>query len=218
MAKVNSHLTSMEGVFKIYYDTLDKLRADLLKDEYAYLGKMDRLEVNLKQLVTNLKRYSLPEYYHEERELKSQLKKFDQDLDSFTVYLPKTVLRCDDMLRAEQEIKVDLQGRLTDYIVEIDHAFALENFDHIMRTVRDEKIKDIYRSLGPYDHFSDKDPDDLNNNVDRAMRKDMDLRKSGALYRGQKNIQSGKPDGYGFKIYPNNSIYEGGFDEGQLHG
>ena len=51
VSKVNTHLSSMEGIFKIYYDTLDKLRAELLKDEYSYLKKMDNLESNLKKLV-----------------------------------------------------------------------------------------------------------------------------------------------------------------------
>ena len=52
-----------------------------------------------------------------------------------------------------------------------------------MRTVKDEKIKDIYRALGPYDHFSDKDPD-FELTGDRSLKKDLQLRKSGALYRG----------------------------------
>ncbi len=85
------------------------------------------------------------------------MNKFKEDLDSFTIYLPKTVMKCDDIFKAEKEIKVDLQARMSEYIIEIDHEFALDNFDYIMKSVRDEKIKDIYRQLGPYDHFADRD-------------------------------------------------------------
>ena len=53
---------------------------------------------------------------------------------------------------------------------------------------------------------------------ERSMFLDFDLRKSGAMFRGQKNINSGKPSGYGFKIYQNNSLYEGSFEEGAVHG
>ena len=38
------------------------------------------------------------------------------------------------------------------------------------------------------------------------------------MYRGQINEQSNKPDGFGFKVYPNNSIFEGFFAEGQING
>ena len=31
-------------------------------------------------------------------------------------------------------------------------------------------------------------------------------------------MDSGKPDGIGFKVYPNNSMFEGYFDGGQIHG
>ncbi len=36
------------------------------------------------------------------------------------------------------------------------------------------------------------------------------------MFRGQTNA-SDKPDGYGFKVYPNNSIFEGYFTEGQVN-
>ena len=93
----------------------------------------------------------------------------------------------------------------------------MDNFEYVVQNVKDEKIADIYRQLGPYDHYANRDPlADVD--INRAMKLDFDARKSGALYKGQISIASGKPDGYGFKIYPNNSMYEGSFDEGQIHG
>ena len=71
--------------------------------------------------------------------------------------------------------------------------------------------------MGPYDHFANLDPDDESEN-EKSLALDFDLRKSGAMFRGQKSIATGKPHGYGFKVYPNNSVYEGNFEEGTVHG
>jgi hypothetical protein len=58
------------------------------------------------------------------------------------------------------------------------------------------------------------DPEALEDDDSRAMRLDFDVRKSGALYKGQVNDMTQKPDGTGFKVYPNGSIFEGYFCEG----
>lgn len=52
----------------------------------------------------------------------------------------------------------------------------------------------------------------------RSLRLDFESRKSGAIFRGQTSLATQKPDGYGFKAYPNNSIFEGFFIEGQING
>ena len=90
--KVNTHLDKIEQVFQIYYETLDDLRSKLLKEEYEYLSKMNSLETRLKSLVGNLKRYSVMDFYHEEADLKLQMNEFKDDLDSFNIYLPGSVL------------------------------------------------------------------------------------------------------------------------------
>ena len=38
------------------------------------------------------------------------------------------------------------------------------------------------------------------------------------MYRGQVNSENFKPDGTGFKVYPNNALFEGFFEEGQING
>ena len=43
---------------------------------------------------------------------------------------------------------------------------------------------------------------------------EFDSRRSGAKFRGQVHIESHRPDGMGFKIYPNDSLFEGFFEEG----
>jgi hypothetical protein len=55
-------------------------------------------------------------------------------------------------------------------------------------------------------------------NEQRSIVERFDKRKSGAMYRGEVNQNTGKPDGKGIKVYPNGSIYEGYFNEGQCHG
>ena len=51
-----------------------------------------------------------------------------------------------------------------------------------------------------------------------VMQEKFDKRKSGAMYRGEFNSITGKPDGRGFKIFPNGSVYEGFFAEGHTEG
>ena len=61
----------------------------------------------------------------------------------------------------------------------MDHSFALRNYQYIMDTVKDENIKNIYKALGPFDHFEHHSLDeDLD--TQRVLRLDWDHRKSGA--------------------------------------
>jgi hypothetical protein len=52
-----------------------------------------------------------------------------------------------------------------------------------MRNVRDDRIKDIYRQMGPYDHYAHVDPEN-DSEAEKCLALDFDVRKSGALYRG----------------------------------
>jgi hypothetical protein len=63
----------MESVFKVYYDALDKLRYEMLGEEYEYLAKMDGLETKLTRTVNNMKNYNIMEFFYEEKELREQL-------------------------------------------------------------------------------------------------------------------------------------------------
>ena len=53
-----------------------------------------------------------------------------------------------------------MKEKLNEYIKHIDHSFALSNYDYIINQVRDERIKAVYRQLGPYDHFKDGNDSD----------------------------------------------------------
>ena len=50
------------------------------------------------------------------------------------------------------------------------------------------------------------------------MKPEFEYRRSGAQFRGQISDRSMKPDGIGFKTYPNEAMFEGFFEEGQIHG
>jgi len=58
-----------------------------------------------------------------------------------------------DKTKAQTNVNVDLRERLNSYITKVDHSFALANYDYIMSQVKDKNIKNIYMTLGPFDHF-----------------------------------------------------------------
>lgn len=93
----------------------------------------------------------------------------------------------------------------------VDHTFGLENYRYVLEKISDARVRDIYKKLGPFDHFEYASARE--ESVEKNLRLEFDQRRSGALFRGQTN-QADKPDGFGFKVYPNNSLFEGYFTEG----
>lgn len=69
MTKLDRHQFKIEDIFKKFYDALDKMRNDMLKQEYEMRSKMDFFEHKTKTLVSKLQTYSLIEFYHEQRTL-----------------------------------------------------------------------------------------------------------------------------------------------------
>ena len=118
-----------------------------------------------------------------------------------------------DVKRAEKDILVDMRERLNGYIIPLNHDFGLNNYKYVMNMMSDTTIRDIYKVLGPFDHYAHREADD-ELDLQRVMKLDFEIRRSGAQYRGQTSMESMKPDGVGFKVYPNNSLFEGFFEEG----
>ena len=81
-------------------------------------------------------------------------------LDDFNIYLPRTKVIIEDTKKAEKDIMVDMRERLNGYIVRLSHDFALKNYDYIMTQIADKTVRDIYKVLGPFDHYSHRDADD----------------------------------------------------------
>jgi len=57
------------------------------------------------------------------------------------------------MTVAKNSIKVDIRERINSFIEKIDHSFGLENYHYVLESINDDLVKDIYRKLGPFDHF-----------------------------------------------------------------
>ena len=70
VSKLDRHQFKIENIFKIFYDTLDNMRNDMLKQEYEMRSKMDAFENKTKSLIGKLQTYSLVEFYHEQHTLR----------------------------------------------------------------------------------------------------------------------------------------------------
>lgn len=130
-------------------------------------------------------------------------------------------MKVDDMALALNQIKVDIKERLNSFFKETDHTFALTNYEYLTKTPQSEEITRIYKMLGPFDFFAPGakiDVDDTAANEAKAVIETFDKRRSGALFRGEVNSQTNKPEGKGIKIFSNGSVYEGYFQDGHTHG
>lgn len=111
-----------------------------------------------------------------------------------------------------------MRERINAFVTKVDQSFGLENYDYVLKNSKHEAVRDAYRRLGPFDHFEMGTSNEEVDDAQRVMNLEFDVRKSGALYRGQVTQLTQKPDGFGFKVYPNGSIFEGYFEEGQING
>ena len=107
-------------------------------------------------------------------------------LDDFNIYLPQTsvILKEADTKKALNAIAVDLKSRLSGYIEKIDHDFALDNYNYVMNHVADKTTRDIYKVLGPFDHYAHRNEIDDELDARRLMKDEFEFRRSGAQYRG----------------------------------
>jgi hypothetical protein len=83
----------------------------------------------------------------------------------------------------------------------------------------------IYKMLGPFDFY--QEPSNkldqttgggTDENDSKSMQDRFDMRRSGAMFRGEISQNTGKPEGRGIKIFPNGSVFEGNFQDGHTHG
>lgn len=114
---------------------------------------------------------------------------------------------------------------------QLDTNFCLQNFNYIFTKLGNEEIKSVYEKLGPfnfqkYDHyqfpsfFDDDEKAEEMKRIEetRYQQNEFEVRKSGAIYRGEALVTNGRPDGKGFKIFKGQSIYEGWFMNGLCSG
>lgn len=164
----------------------------------------------------DIKRYNYIEFYHEQMNLKNQIRDIRTNLKTFNIYMPKYQMKVEDMPLAINQIKDDIRERLNHFFKETDHNFALGNYEYITKTLQNEPIIKIYRQLGPFDFYQESGiKAETDENIDqRSLNDKFEQRRSGAMFRGEISNVTGKPEGRGIKIFPNGSIYEGNFSEG----
>ena len=135
----------------------------------------------------------------------------------------------------EENIINAIKTQLAECLEPVDNDFALENLEYVTEELGNDRIKAIYKLLGPFDYnaysgATEEDQEDIPNGSDagassRSLVEDMRLReygwqtrKSGAQYRGDVTTYNKRPDGQGIKIFNGKSLYEGYFQEGKCHG
>ena len=111
-----------------------------------------------------------------------------------------------------------------EFVKPIDNHFALENYHYVTEELKNKDIKQIYELLGPTPLYKYTGPvfpsylteaqikqqiEEIEDN--REMIEKFVQRKSGAMYKGQAHIMTGRPDGMGIKIFKGQSLYEGWF-------
>ena len=129
------------------------MREDILKQEYSIRNTMSSFDSELKSLVSNLSKNSLLEFYHDEVNIKKNISNLQNKLESFSVYLPQWKLKIADINQLSTHIKVDVRERINQVLERVDHTFGLDNYRYVLEQISDAKIKDIYKKLGPFDHF-----------------------------------------------------------------
>jgi len=86
--------------------------------------------------------------------------------------LPEWRLKVDDIGVVATQIKIDVRERINQVLERMDHTFGLENYRYVLEQISDEKVRDIYKKLGPFDHFAYSNVGD--ESVQKNMRIDFD--------------------------------------------
>ena len=94
-------------MFKIYYENLDAMRENILKQEYSIRDTMTEFDKELKQVIANLSKFSLLEFYHDEVNIKKSISNLQSKLDNFSIYLPEWRLKIEN---------IDLRKKLKDLL------------------------------------------------------------------------------------------------------
>lgn len=153
LEKLDKHQAKVESLFKVYYDTLDEARESYIGQEYRLRQQMDKYEELIKGLMGNIKNYNYVEFYHEQFNLRKQIRDIKENLKQFNVYMPKYQLNIGDWDLAVNQIKVDVRERLNGFFTETDHSFALQNYEYVTKTLDNELVAKIYKQLGPFDFY-----------------------------------------------------------------
>ena len=144
MDRLLEHQNKLEDYAKIYYETLDTLRGQVLEKEYAIGKEITDYEGRLKKTLERVQGYSVVEFYYEADDLKSEVRKLVDDLDYFSVYTPsfslKNVPDLDKMDAFVRSIQLDLETAFNTNIVKLDNKFSQNNYDYVINDLKNPKI------------------------------------------------------------------------------
>ena len=73
---------------------------------------MSSFDNELKYMVSNLSKFSLLEFYHDEENIKKNISNLQNKLESFSIYLPEWKLKMNDTNLVTTQIKVDVRERM----------------------------------------------------------------------------------------------------------
>lgn len=179
------------------------------------------------------------DFFLERGTLDAKLKDLSDRLESFGTYVPQYKLSGGfSSTHSKEEIELTAKGIKEQFekdimanIQKVDSDFALKNYEYVLKKMQGNHLAQVYEKMGPLNFFvfdkyelpdfwlEQEKENELKKMMDeRFMQKELKERKSGAIYRGEIFIATGKPDGRGFKVFNGQSLYEGWFDGGSCHG
>ena len=113
------------------------------------MNEMKLLERKIVKSSESMSQFNTMDIFYQKKELDDQLTDFLLQLEKFNMYLPQWTIRKDYVEEGKWEDEVysierEMKLKFKDYIKSIDHSFGLNNFDYVMKNVRDQRIKAIY--------------------------------------------------------------------------
>lgn len=83
------------------------------------------------------------------------------------------MINAKDINKLYEPIKSDLKEKFEEYLVNIDSKFCQENYRWVINNIENDKIKKVYKILGPVDFYMKKDSqlkDAVEEEANRSMQ------------------------------------------------
>ena len=231
MDRVLKHKSEVDRYFEIYFKALRDLREQVLKDELHISRIIEKYDADLKHLCHVCCSFSNIEAYVEMDSFKRKAQELKRNLENFEIYLPSYQVTPRTYAKSEEEFSKVITNQLKEsfmaHMTKLDQSFAISNYNYILTQTESNHLKQTYQLLGPLNYkvneslefessFDLKLKEELL--LERRMLKEFEERKSKAMYRGEVNQETWKPDGKGIKIFKGKSLFEGYFSDGNYHG
>ena len=194
--RLHNHQNTIEDFLKIFTDTIENYRNEVLREEYQRSQQMDDFENKMKSLLNKTQNYSAVEFYFEQYNIQKEIKQLKASIGTVSIYTPSIELKVSDLKDETKKIQEDLKAKLDSYMKPVDNSFALECFKYATEEMGNEQIARIYNLLGPFDYSQWRDEalededrpllsdEDEDKEERRMPQEQFEKRRSGAMYRG----------------------------------